>query len=231
MRIAYTPGQERLRRELRGYFGGLMTPEVRAALSHGEGAGGDGDYGNGQAYRQVVRQLGRDGWLALGWPAEHGGRGGTMLDQLIFTDEAAIARVPVPFLTINTVGPTIMRFGTPAQKARYLPRIAAGEIHFSIGYSEPEAGTDLASLRTTAVRDGDDYVINGQKMWTSLIQYANYVSARMPDRGRAAPGPVHHRRADQCGRLLLDAGAHGRGRDDQRHVLLLGAGARHRTGG
>ena len=170
MRIAYTPEQERLRGELRGYFGGLMTPEVRAAL-----AGGDGDYGDGQAYRQVVRQLGRDGWLALGWPQEHGGRGGTMLDQLIFTDEAAIARVPVPFLTINTVGPTIMRFGTPAQQSFYLPRIAAGEIHFSIGYSEPEAGTDLASLRTTARRDGDDYVIDGQKMWTSLIQYADYV--------------------------------------------------------
>ena len=72
MRIAYTPEQERLRRELRGYFGALMTPEVRAALSGGDG---DGDYGDGQAYRQVVRQLGRDGWLALGWPAEHGGRG------------------------------------------------------------------------------------------------------------------------------------------------------------
>jgi len=189
MRIAYTPGQERLRRELRGYFGTLMTPEVRAALSGGDGADGDGDYGDGQAYRQVVRQLGRDGWLALGWPEEHGGRGGTMLDQLIFTDEAAIARVPVPFLTINTVGPTIMRFGTPRQKSFYLPRIAAGEIHFSIGYSEPEAGTDLASLRTTAtlvkgdseggmgrrVGGGDDYVIDGQKMWTSLIQYADYV--------------------------------------------------------
>ena len=177
MRIAYTPEQERLRRELRAYFGGLMTPEVRAAL-----AGRDGDYGDGQAYRQVVRQLGRDGWLALGWPQEHGGRGGTMLDQLIFTDEAAIARVPVPFLTVNTVGPTIMRFGTPAQRAFYLPRIAAGEIDFSIGYSEPEAGTDLASLRTTATRvkgdgevGGGDYVINGQKMWTSLIQYADYV--------------------------------------------------------
>jgi len=177
MRIAYTPEQERLRRELRGYFGGLMTPEVRAALAQG-----DGDYGDGQAYRQVVRQLGRDGWLALGWPQEHGGRGGTMLDQLIFTDEAAIARVPVPFLTINTVGPTIMRFGTPAQKEFYLPRIAAGEIHFSIGYSEPEAGTDLASLRTTARLlkgegevGGADYVIDGQKMWTSLIQYADYV--------------------------------------------------------
>jgi 3-oxocholest-4-en-26-oyl-CoA dehydrogenase alpha subunit len=173
MHIAYTPEQERLRRELRAYFGALMTPEVRAALSAGDGD--DGDHGDGQAYRQVVRQLGRDGWLALGWPVEWGGRGGTMLDQLIFTDEAATARVPVPFLTINTVGPTIMRFGTPEQKAFYLPRIAAGEIHFSIGYSEPEAGTDLASLRTTAVRNGDDYVIDGQKMWTSLIQYADYV--------------------------------------------------------
>jgi len=170
MRIAYTAEQEELRRELRAYFGGLMTAEVRAAL-----AGGDGDYGNGQAYRDVVRQLGRDGWLALGWPVEYGGRGGTMLDQLIFTDEAAIARAPVPFLTINTVGPTIMRFGTPSQKAFYLPKIAGGEIHFSIGYSEPEAGTDLASLRTTARREGDEYVIDGQKMWTSLIQYADYV--------------------------------------------------------
>src|SRR6266700_35712 len=98
MRIAYTPEQERLRQELRAYFAGLMTPEVRAALSGG--------------------------------------------------DEAPIARVPVPFLTINTVGPTIMRYGTPEQKAFYLPKIAAGEIHFSIGYSEPEAGTDLAALRT-----------------------------------------------------------------------------------
>ncbi len=199
MRIAYTPEQERLRQELRAYFAGLMTPEVRAALSpSGEGAGGDEGLGDGEAYRQVVRQLGRDGWLALSWPAEHGGRGGTMLDQLIFTDEAAIARVPVPFLTINTVGPTIMRFGTPEQKAFFLPRIAAGEIHFSIGYSEPEAGTDLAALRTTAVRDGEEYVIDGQKMWTSLIQYADYVLARLPDRsgGGAAPRAVHHHRAD-----------------------------------
>jgi len=176
MRIAYTPEQERLRQELRAYFAGLMTAEVRSAL-----AGGEDDDGNAEAYRAVVRQLGRDGWLALGWPAEFGGRGGTMIDQLIFTDEAAIARVPVPFLTINTVGPTIMRFGTAEQKAFYLPKIAAGEIHFSIGYSEPQAGTDLASLRTTAVRvqgDGEvggEYVIDGQKMWTSLIQYADYV--------------------------------------------------------
>jgi alkylation response protein AidB-like acyl-CoA dehydrogenase len=169
MQISYSAEHEQLRSELRSYFATLMTPERRAALQ------GDGEYGDGNAYREVVRQMGTDGWLTLGWPQEHGGRGGSALDQLIFTDEAAVAGAPVPFLTINTVGPTIMRFGTPEQRAFFLPRIAAGELHFAIGYSEPGAGTDLASLRTRAVRDGDEYVINGQKMWTSLIQYADYV--------------------------------------------------------
>jgi alkylation response protein AidB-like acyl-CoA dehydrogenase len=170
MRIAYTPEQERLRAELRAYFAELMTPERRAALTTT-----GGEYGDGVAYKEVVAQLGRDGWLVIGWPKEHGGQDRSMLEQLIFLDEAAVAGVPVPFLTLNTIGPTIMRFGTDAQKAQFLPRIAAGELHFAIGYSEPGAGTDLASLRTRAVRDGDDYVINGQKMWTSLIQYADYV--------------------------------------------------------
>ena len=170
MDLTYTPEQQRLRQELRGYFARLMTPERRAALTTA-----DGEYGNGAAYREVVRELGRDGWRVLSWPEEFGGRGGSPIDQLIFTDEAAVAGVPVPFLTLHTVGPTIMRFGTAGQKAQYLPRIAGGEIHFSIGYSEPEAGTDLASLRTRAVRDDHGYVINGQKMWTSLIQYADYV--------------------------------------------------------
>jgi 3-oxocholest-4-en-26-oyl-CoA dehydrogenase alpha subunit len=168
--LTYTPEHKKLRAELREYFAELMTPERRAGLTRT-----GGDYGDGVAYREVVRQLGADGWLTLSWPAEYGGRQASVTDQLIFTDEAAVAGVPVPFLTINTVGPTIMRFGTDEQKSFYLPKIAAGELHFSIGYSEPEAGTDLARLRTTAVRDGDDYVINGQKMWTSLISYADYV--------------------------------------------------------
>jgi hypothetical protein len=170
MHLAYTQEQEALRHELRDYFAKLMTPEVREALN-------GGDYGDGQAYKEVVRQLGRDGWLALSWPSGYGGRGASAMEQLIFMDEAAVAGVPVPFLTINTVGPTIMRFGSDRQKEFYLPKIAAGELHFSIGYSEPEAGTDLASLRTRAVKtdDGTGYVINGQKMWTSLIQYADYV--------------------------------------------------------
>ncbi|WP_347221309.1 acyl-CoA dehydrogenase family protein [Mycolicibacterium poriferae] len=171
MRIAYTDQQADLRRELRSYFAGLMTDERRAALNGGDG----GELGEGDAYRDVVAQMGADGWLALGWPTEYGGQNRSMMDQLIFTDEAAIAGAPVPFLTINSVAPTIMHYGTDEQKAFFLPEIAAGRLHFSIGYSEPGAGTDLASLRTTAVRDGDDYVINGQKMWTSLIAYADYV--------------------------------------------------------
>jgi 3-oxocholest-4-en-26-oyl-CoA dehydrogenase alpha subunit len=184
MHVGFTADQEKLRQQLREYFAGLMTPERRAAL-----ASASGEYGDGEAYKEVVRQLGRDGWLALGWPAEYGGQDRSVLDQLIFTDEAAIAGVPVPFLTINTVAPTIMRFGTPEQKGRFLPRIAAGELHFSIGYSEPGAGTDLASLRTRATRDGDSYVINGQKMWTSLIQYADYVWLAC----RTDPDALRHR--------------------------------------
>ncbi|MFD9697699.1 acyl-CoA dehydrogenase family protein [Lentzea sp. NPDC059081] len=169
MRIGFTPEQERLRQELRAYFAALMTPERRAALS------GGGDYGDAETYKDTVRQMGLDGWLTIGWPEEYGGRDRPMLEQLIFLDEASSAGAPVPFLTLNSIGPTIMAYGTPEQKAFYLPRIASGEIHFAIGYSEPEAGTDLAGLRTRAVRDGDEYVVNGQKMWTSLVQYADYV--------------------------------------------------------
>jgi alkylation response protein AidB-like acyl-CoA dehydrogenase len=182
MHLAYTPEQDKLAAELRAYFAELMTPDRREALTRT-----GGDYGDGQVYKEIVRQLGADGWLTLSWPAEFGGRDASVTDQLIFTDEAAVADVPVPFLTINTVGPTIMKFGTEEQKSFYLPKIASGELHFSIGYSEPGAGTDLASLRTRAVRDGDEYVINGQKMWTSLISYADYVwlAARTdPDRPR-----------------------------------------------
>lgn len=184
MRIAFTDEQEALRTHLRDYFRRLMTDERREALR----AGG-GEYGDGEVYRDITRTLGRDGWLAIGWPEQYGGQNRPMLDQLIFTDEAAVAGVPVPFLTVNTVGPAIMAGGTPEQRARFLPGIAAGETHFSIGYSEPEAGTDLASLRTRAVRDGDEFVITGQKMWTSLIEYADYVWLA----ARTDPEAVRHR--------------------------------------
>ncbi len=190
MRIAYTDQQADLRRELRSYFAGLMTDERRAALSGGDG----GELGEGDAYRDVVAQMGADGWLALGWPTEYGGQNRSMMDQLIFTDEAAIAGAPVPFLTINSVAPTIMHHGTEEQKSFFLPKIAAGQLHFSIGYSEPGAGTDLAALRTTAIRDGDDYVINGQKMWTSLVPYADYIwLACRTDPTTLEPGGKKHK--------------------------------------
>jgi alkylation response protein AidB-like acyl-CoA dehydrogenase len=167
MHLTYTPEQQALKDELRTYFAQLMTPETVAGLSRGEL--------DGPTYKEVVRRLGQDGWLGISWPKEYGGQGRGLLDQYIFFDEAQRAAVPVPFLTTNTVGPTIMAFGTPEQKDYFLPKILAGELHFSIGYSEPGAGTDLASLTTTAVRDGDHYVINGQKMWTSLIQHADWI--------------------------------------------------------
>ncbi|HXH59304.1 acyl-CoA dehydrogenase family protein [Iamia sp.] len=170
MHIAFTDDQDALRKELRGYFSELMTPDVQEAMSSGEG-----EYGGGELYKRLVRQMGTDGWLGIGWPTEYGGQNRSMIDQLIFMDEASLVGAPVPFLTINTVGPTLMEYGTDAQRTEFLPKILKGEMHFSIGYSEPGAGTDLASLSTRAVRDGDEYVINGQKMWTSLIQYADYV--------------------------------------------------------
>jgi alkylation response protein AidB-like acyl-CoA dehydrogenase len=170
MRIALDPEQVALKEELQDYFGALVTPEVKAGL-----ASATGEFGEAGVYKLVIQQLGTDGWLGIGWPEEWGGQNRSMVDQLVFTDVAADFGVPIPYLTLNTVGPTIMRYGSQEQKDYFLPRILKGELHFSIGYSEPGSGTDLASLKTRAVREGDEWVINGQKMWTSLIQYADWI--------------------------------------------------------
>ena len=167
MEIGYTAEQEALRQELRDYYDRLLTPEVEADLAE--------SYGIGPTVRQVVRQMAADGWLGIGWPTEYGGQGRSAIEQFIFFDESMRAGAPVPMLTINTVGPTIMNFGTQEQKDFFLPKILAGELHFCIGYTEPDAGTDLASLTTQAVRDGDEYVINGAKVFTSLAGGADYV--------------------------------------------------------
>ena len=167
MHIAYTPEQEELRVELRSYFADLMTPEVIAASFAGETGS--------PACLEAVRQMGRDRWLGAGWPTEYGGRGFGPVEQFIFMNESWRAGAPTPFLSINTVGQTIMQFGDQEQKDFFLPKILAGELHFSVGYTEPESGTDLASLTTTAVKDGDEWVINGQKIFTSLASYADYI--------------------------------------------------------
>src|SRR6202050_1620066 len=167
MFLEETPEQQALRKELRAYYAELLTPEVRAVMADG-GEGGD-------MWRQVVARIGADGWLGVGWPKEVGGQGRPATDQFIFFDETRRASAPFPFVTVNTVGPTIMRFGSEEQKSNFLPAILAGEVNFAIGYTEPEAGTDLASLQTRAVRDGDEYVINGQKIYTSLAGGADYI--------------------------------------------------------
>jgi alkylation response protein AidB-like acyl-CoA dehydrogenase len=165
--LGYTDEQEKLRQELRSYYDKLLTPEVEVKLA--------GDRGVGPTMRRVVRQMGEDGWLGIGWPKEYGGQGRSAIEQFVFFDESMRAGAPVPMLTINSVGPTIMNFGTDEQKKAFLPKILKGEFHFCIGYTEPSAGTDLANLKTTALRDGDEYIINGQKVFTSLAGGADYV--------------------------------------------------------
>jgi len=165
--IGYDEKQEALRAEVRAYYDKLLTPEIRAALK--------AEAGTGPVHREIVGRMGRDGWLTVGWPEDYGGRGYSAVEQFIMFDESVACGAPIPMLTINTVGPTLMQYGTPEQKDFFLPKISRGEITFCIGYSEPDAGTDLASLTTRAVKDGDEYVINGQKTWTSLAGDADYI--------------------------------------------------------
>jgi alkylation response protein AidB-like acyl-CoA dehydrogenase len=167
MNFDYTPEQERLRAEIRASLEKVMTPERIAAVK--------GNMEGGPAVKECVRALAAANLLGVGWPKEYGGRGFSAIEQHIFFEEAKRLSAPIPLVTLNTVGPTLMQYGTEEQKREFLPAILAGTVEFAIGYSEPGAGSDLASLRTTAVRDGDDYVINGQKTFTSGAAYADYI--------------------------------------------------------
>ena len=166
MYIELTPEQRHLQGELRQYFSNLISAEERAEMEVDR---------HGKAYRAILKRMGADGKLGVGWPKEYGGHGFGPVEQSIFVNEAARADVPLPAVTLQTVGPTLQEYGTEAQKKKFLPAILAGEVHFAIGYSEPEAGTDLASLRTSAVRQGDEYIVNGQKIWTTGGHDADYV--------------------------------------------------------
>ena len=166
MFIELTDSQRALRDELRGYFAGLIAPAERRAMLTDR---------HGQVYRAIVARMGRDGWLGVGWPVEYGGRGFGPVEQQIFVSEAARADVPLPAVTLQTVGPMLQAFGTAEQKDLFLRAIVAGDVHFAIGYTEPGAGTDLAALTTRAVRDGDSYVVNGQKIFTTGAHDADYI--------------------------------------------------------
>ncbi len=166
MFIELTPEQRQLQAEMRQYFSNLISSDEMKAMEKDR---------HNEAYRAVIKRMGKDGKLGVGWPKEFGGHGFGPIEQSIFVNEAHRADVPLPAVTLQTVGPVLQQFGTELQKKKFLPAILAGELHFAIGYSEPEAGTDLASLRTTAVRHGDEYIVNGQKMWTTGGHDADYI--------------------------------------------------------
>ncbi len=168
MKVEFTPQQSALREELRAYFTDLMTPELADECARDMGEGG------GPLWREALRKMGADGWIGLGWPEELGGKGLSPIEQFIFVEEIMRAGYPFPFLTTESVGPQLAEHGNDWQKNELVPRILAGDLLVSIGYSEPGAGTDLAALKTSAVKDGDDWVINGQKMWTSLAHFCDY---------------------------------------------------------
>lgn len=170
MHIDFSPQQKALRAELRAFYRGLFAEgNLRARLD------AEWDQLGGPAFREALLRMGEAGWLTLGWPKEHGGQGRGHLEQFIFWDETWRARAPLPVITINTVGPMLMRHGSEEQRAELLPKIRRGELVISIGYTEPGAGTDLASLQTRAQRDGDEWIINGQKVFTTHAHTADYV--------------------------------------------------------
>ena len=164
--LELTEDQRALKQELRDYFDQLIEPADRRTLLTER---------HGDVFHRVIKQMGSDGWMGVGWPTEYGGRGFGETESQVFANEAARSDVPLPSVTLQTVGPTLQAFGTQKQKDMFLGDILTGDVHFAIGYSEPDAGTDLASLRTTARRDGDHYVVNGQKLWTTGGHASDYI--------------------------------------------------------
>jgi len=180
------PEDEAFRKEIRAWLADHVVGEY-AALG---GRGGSGDETFGFETRlEWEKVLAADRWTGIGWPVEHGGRGATIAHQVIFNEEYVRARAPgrVSVLGEGLLGPTIIQYGTPEQRARFLPPILAGTELWCQGYSEPNAGSDLANVKTRAVRDGDEWVVSGQKVWTSLAHQADWcfvVGRTDPDSSR-----------------------------------------------
>jgi len=161
-----TPEQRAFKNDAREYLGGLASDADRDEMRTDR---------HGPAYHRIIKQMGADGWMGVGWPVEYGGQGRGGIEQQAFVNEASRADIHLPSVTLQTVGPTLQAYGTEKQKELFLADIVSGDVHFAIGYSEPEAGTDLASLRTTARREGDHYIVNGQKLWTTGGHAADYI--------------------------------------------------------
>ena len=169
MEFALTLEQEQFVKDFQNYLRTHMTPELKADLDK------EISYSESPICRKFIRQIGQDGWLGVGWPKEFGGQGRSPIEQHLFYEIAHYEGAPLPVLPLNTVGPALMRFGSEEQKKEFLPPILRGEMEISIGYTESDAGTDLASIKTAAVRDGDYYIINGAKVFTSLAHTSDYI--------------------------------------------------------
>ncbi len=170
MDFRFTPEQEEWRQEVRGVIESLITPELRVEMES------DDDVGPGPAGKEFMRALGSRGLLGIPWPTKYGGLGRSLIDQYIFSEEIGrMGGLYTSSTAVNMVGPTIMRVGTEEQIDEWLPKIRSGEVEFALGYTEPGAGTDLASLETRAVEDGDEFVINGQKMFTSAAHFSSHI--------------------------------------------------------
>jgi alkylation response protein AidB-like acyl-CoA dehydrogenase len=169
MRLEFTDEEQSFREEVRSFLRERLSPDISGKVLNGYELGRE-------EHLLWQRRLHERGWGGMSWPVEFGGPGWNSVQQYIFEEESALAGGPrlIPFGT-KMVAPVIMAFGTPAQQRRFLPKISAGEEWWCQGYSEPGAGSDLASLKTRAVRDGDHYVVNGQKTWNTLGQYADWI--------------------------------------------------------
>ena len=169
MELAMSPEDASFRAEIRSFMRDRLPPEIHRKVEMGLTLEKD-DY---VTWQKILNER---GWLAPNWPVEHGGTGWTPLERHIFDEEMAFAGAPriMPF-GVNMIGPVLMAFGTEAQQRHYLPRILASEDWWCQGYSEPGSGSDLASLKTRATRDGDHYIVNGAKTWTTLAQYADMI--------------------------------------------------------
>ena len=171
MDFSYPAEVEQFRAELRAWLSANLTEELIAARR--PSGRDDATFAMLRAWNRTMADA---GWAAVSWPREYGGRGATVLEQLVYTEETTRARAPLPLNVIgmNNIAPAIMQYGTESQKTTLLPRMMRADDIWCQGMSEPEAGSDLAALRTRAVRDGDDFVVNGQKVWTSLGHRADW---------------------------------------------------------
>jgi alkylation response protein AidB-like acyl-CoA dehydrogenase len=169
MDFGFTPENEGFRQEVRQFIAEHVTPELRVELQQW------GREGPGPLTKELFLTLGQKGWIGMSWPKEYGGQERDLIDQYIFEEEFVRAGIPLDLNNILEQAPAIMRAGTEEQKKYFLPRMVRGEVIFALGYTEPSGGTDLASLKTRAEEDGDEYVINGQKMFTSGAHYSTHI--------------------------------------------------------